>query len=71
MYKQETRDKILNYIKEIKEITFNKLQYIGQEKKQIHNFHLLEIINDLEKENQIIVLRQKVNEKEYKTINAI
>jgi predicted ArsR family transcriptional regulator len=68
MYTQKTKQKIIDYLKKIDKISANKLQYIGQNKKQIHNKNLLQILTDLQKEKLIEINEHEMNKKMYRTI---
>lgn len=70
MYKATTKQRIMDYIILTKEIGFNKLKYLGTNHTVIHNYNLLEILNDLESENKIIIGTQKIGDRIYRTIKV-
>lgn len=68
MYQQKTKNKVMEHIKKIGEITANKLQYLGQNKKQVHNGVLTQILYDLEQDDLIIVQEHIMNGHIYRVI---
>lgn len=68
MYKTNTKTKVEQYIEGQGIITYNKLQYLGLAKKQIHHTNLMPILNDLVQENKIEIISQDMNGRMYRVI---
>jgi DNA-binding PadR family transcriptional regulator len=60
MYKDNTKIRVIEFLQKAGAVTYNKVQYLGMDKKQIHHKQLYPLLKDLETEGKIEMIQYTI-----------
>lgn len=71
MYTDNTKNRVIEFLRGSGVVTYNKVQYLGQDVKQIHHKQLYPLLKDLETEGSVEIVEYTVGNRVTRIIKWI